>query len=55
MPVTEKKRISGIKKALGTAKILAIYGIRGKFKINKITIPIYIDIMTDQKISGFVW
>ena len=31
-----------------------MYGIRGKFKISNITIPIYIDIMIDQKISGFV-
>ena len=27
---------------------------KGKFKIRSITIPLYIDIITDQKISGLV-
>ena len=54
MPVTEKNKINGIKKVLGVAKTLAIYGIYGRFKIKRITIPIYIDIITDQNISGLV-
>ena len=54
IPVTEKNKIIGIKKVLGTASILAIYGIRGKLSISNTTIPIYIDIITDQKISGLV-
>ena len=31
-----------------------MYGIKGRFNIKSITIPIYIDIITDQKISGLV-
>jgi hypothetical protein len=54
MPVTEKNKIIGIKKVLGTAKILAIYGINGRLRISKTTIPMYIDIITDQNISGLV-
>ena len=53
--MTEKNKIKGIKNARGTASILAMYGIKGRFNINNITIPIYMDIITDQKISGFVW
>jgi hypothetical protein len=52
--VTEKNKIIGIKKVLGTARILAIYGINGRLRIRRTTIPIYIDIITDQKISGLV-
>ena len=52
--MTEKNKIIGIKKVLGTARILAIYGMSGKFNIRRTTIPIYMDIITDQKISGFV-
>ena len=54
MPVTEKNKINGIKKFLGVARTLAIYGIRGSYRICNMTIRIYIDIMTDQKISGLV-
>ena len=54
MPVTEKNKINGIKKVLGVAKTLAIYGIKGRFNIKSTTIPMYMDIITDQKISGFV-
>tara|TARA_Y100000816_G_C25970579_1_gene506468 strand:+ start:772 stop:936 length:165 start_codon:yes stop_codon:yes gene_type:complete len=54
MPVTEKNKIIGIKNVLGTAKILAMYGIKGRFRIKRTTIPIYIDIITDQNISGLV-
>ena len=35
MPVTEKNKIIGIKNVLGTASILAMYGIKGKFNIKK--------------------
>ena len=52
-PIRVKNRINGIKNVLGIVSIFAMYGIRGKFKISKITFPIYIDIITDQKISGW--
>ena len=49
---TKNYEIIGIKKVLGTASILAMYGIKGRLSINKTTIPIYIDIITDQKIRS---
>ena len=51
---SEKNKIRGIKKVLGVAKTLAIYGIKGRLSIKRTTIPMYIDIITDQKISGIV-
>ena len=47
-----ENKIIGIK-VLGTARTLAMYGIKGRFKIKRTTIPIYIDIITDQKISDW--
>ena len=36
----------------GTSSTFAMYGINGRFKINRIRLPIYIDTITDQKICG---
>ncbi|CSA16244.1 Uncharacterised protein [Vibrio cholerae] len=51
-PVMEKNRIIGSSTVRGTASSLEMYGINGKLRISSTMLPTYIEMITDQKISG---
>lgn len=51
-PIRVKNRMNGIRNVRGTVRTFAMYGIRGRFRINSTMFPMYMEIITDQKISG---
>ncbi len=48
----EKKRIDGVRNRLGTRRIFAMIGIKGRFNTNNMRLPKYIETITDQKTGG---
>ena len=51
-PVKEKKMIMGARIARGMVNNFAKIGIIGRFKYNKIRLPIYMETIIDQKTVG---